>query len=68
MINAVKDADLNDFSLGFVKKWISPRNVRKVMEQTPNYGFHKTLLTIGPEIHAANVFKIVGELGKIFYW
>lgn len=66
-VNAVRESDLTDFSLGIVTNGVSRGNIKKVMDKIPNDGFHKTLLMIGPRYYGYNVFKIVYDLGQIFY-
>lgn len=44
LVEAFRQADLVDFSLGLVKCGLSPSKVREVQQQFPNAGFHKGLL------------------------
>jgi len=65
IVNAVRKADMIDFSLGFVTKGVSREHIRKVHEVLPNSGFHMALMSLFPTIHGWNVFNYA-DIFQIF--
>jgi hypothetical protein len=66
IINAVRKADLIDFSYGIIKHGIPREHIQLVKSSIPENGFHKSLVYICPKLYGYNIFKIVTELGSIF--
>lgn len=68
IVDKVKDADIVDFSKGKITKGVEKDAIGQVLLTIPNDGFHDALNAKGPQFHGRNVFKIINEIRKIYYW
>jgi hypothetical protein len=67
VVEAVRKADLIDFSLGLVTYGM-PAAARTDVNQLPNAGFHACLMGFIPRVRGWNVFLGAWELFHIFAW
>ena len=66
IINAVRKADMIDFSLGLVNYGMPDRHIQLIHQNIANNGFHMHLGEIGFRYYGYDVMRIVSELSKIF--
>lgn len=60
MVEAVRRADILDFTLGFVSMGMPHKHIVAVQNKMPNAGFHVALLNMGPKIHGFNLANYAG--------
>lgn len=57
IINAVRKADLIDFSFGIIKYGMPKEYIQFVQKKIPDAGFHKTLLLFAPKLYGYQVWR-----------
>lgn len=66
VVEAVRQADLVDFSFGVINFGIPGSHIQKAYKALPEAGFHLTLLSLLTRIEGYNIPKALWDLSKIF--
>lgn len=66
IVEAVRKADLIDFSGGLISNGMPRMHISKVMSEVPNSGFQLGLATVAFRLHGANLFTAIRDISAIF--
>jgi hypothetical protein len=66
VIEAVRKADLIDFSFGFITNHMPWKHISKVQAEIPEAGFHLSLMSFFPRLYGFNMPRAVADISRIF--